>query len=160
MKAGATLVAGLLALSLGALLLESCSSDFHFHAEMIEGRLTFVPTGSWFSRPDRFCMVDVRTSSGPHAEAEAGDDPRQIARGSYWAYRLKGCNNKFPFVYGQPLKGAPGLDRRSGQERPHVQAKQLLPNVVYEAFILAPRSAYGSARFILDGQGHVRNLGR
>ncbi|MDF2638847.1 MAG: hypothetical protein K0R64_1831 [Novosphingobium lindaniclasticum] len=142
-----------------ALLLGSCSSDFDFHAEMIGGRLAFVPTGNWFSRPDRFCMVDVRASSGPRAKAEAGDDPQQIAEGAYWSYWPDGCNNRFPFVYGQALKGKSVLDTRSGLERPHVRAKRLSPNVVYEIRVLAPRSAYGSARFALDGQGHVRNFG-
>ena len=143
-----------------ALLLGSCSSDFEFHAEMIGGRLAFVPTGSWFSRPDRFCMVDVRASNGPPAKAEAGDDPRQIAAGVYWSYGLNGCDNTFPFVYGQALKGRSVLDKRSGSERRHVRAKRLSPNVIYEILVLAPRSAHGSARFALDGHGHVKNFGR
>lgn len=154
MKWSAILVAGLLALLLG-----SCSSDFDFHAEMIEGRLTFVPTGSWFSRPDRFCMVDVRTPRGPRAKAEAGDDPGQIANGAYWSYSLKGCENKFPFVYGQALNGTSVPGRHGRAERPHVSAKPLSPNVVYEIHVLAPRSAHGGVRFVLDGKGHVKNFG-
>lgn len=141
--------------------LGSCSFVFDIRAEMIDGQLTFVPEGSWWTRPGCLFEISVEARGGPAAIPEPDDDARDVERGTYWSQSVgrEVCENPFPIRYGQNLKGTP-YRFAEGDEAGHVAPKPLKPGVIYFVFALSPGSGSGGGYFRLDGRGGVENIAR
>lgn len=141
----------------GLLMLGGCSYNFDVRAVMTDGRLTFIADGP--SRSRARCVsrvevmpVEVSPSSGP--ETMRAGRHRVYAWVDHGGY---GCDDRFPIVYGQALKGADVRD--SGAAFEDVAPKALEVGRVYNVMVTVGATGYGGGSFRLLSNGTVENLG-
>ena len=150
----------LVAISLGAFALGSCSYAYDLLAVVIDGRLAFIVDPSSDRKAD--CIGSIHVSvdkGGPIARAEEGDDEALVQNGGvYWwkSTEVSSCENSFPIFYGQQIEGAPFI---YDEGRPiSVEAKPLRIGMVYEVTTTGSGSGSGEGRFRIDRNGRVENL--
>ena len=122
------------------LFLSGCSYTYDVIAVVRSGRLYFEVGPRSGREPE--CLRNIEID-----EAESG---REV-----WSQSVDyedDCDNKFPFEYGAPFKGA-----REAQW-PWVQAQKLRQDVVYVVTTTTGATGYGSGQFVLRRDGTVKNL--
>ena len=137
--------------------LTGCSYTYRIRADIISGKLVFVPNStSIWGGPDCIRSVSVTAVDGPAAKATKDDDPKYVALGHYWNKRLdvNSCNNKYPLIYGSKLRGLTYYK----DNRYNVEAKRLSRGVLYEIAIDSEGSGYGGGKFIIGHDGVVSNI--
>ena len=139
------------------LALSGCSSIYEVRAVIVDGKVAFVPaqTDIW-GEPDCIYNIYVSAEEGPPETPQAGDSVGMVENGVYWheGFAVTSCENPFPIVYGDPLKGPPF--REGDGDR--VKAKPLRVSVVYEVTTASQGSAYGGGKFMITNQRKIVNL--
>ena len=130
------------------------------------GRLAFIVDPSSSSEPKCMNGITVSTDKGETATAKAasGDDEQLVANGVFWWKSLEAdCENRFPIIYGQTLKGQrlvyDGKVRGAapGERSSIVEAKPLHVGVVYEVTTTSGATGYGSGWFRIMPDRRVEN---
>ncbi|MET4132550.1 hypothetical protein ABIE62_001685 [Porphyrobacter sp. MBR-155] len=139
------------------LALSGCSSVYDVRAVVIDGKVAFVPTDTdiW-GEPDCIYSISVSAADGPSTNPEEGDSLGMVENGMYWheSFAVTSCENPFPVVYGEPLKGPPFREN----DEYAVKAKPLRVGVVYEVTTVSEGSASGVGKFMVTEQRRVVNL--
>jgi len=151
---------------MAALALGSCSYSYKLLAVVMGGRLAFIVDPSSSSEPECMNGITVSTDKGETATARAapGDDEQLVANGVFWWKSLEAdCENRFPIIYGQTLKGqrlvydgkVPGA--APGEMSSAVEAKPLHVGVVYEVTTTSGATGYGAGWFRITPDRRVEN---
>jgi hypothetical protein len=149
----------LLAISLLALTLGSCSYGCDILAVVIGGRLAFIvdPASEW--QPDCIYGISVEADKGePKAEPEKTDDRLLVTNGGlYWdqTFAVTSCENRFPIFYGAPLQGPPFV--YNGKGLGSVAAKPLRVGALYHV-TTSGDGGYGNGWFRIMPDWRVENL--
>ena len=151
-----------------ALLLSGCSYAYDLQAVVIDGKVAFVVSPSSPRHPDCIREITVETDDA-RAEATRRDDQEAVARGVFWDQSLShegGCQNEFPIVYGEPLKGSPlvyegqGLpEGMQGQRANTVMPKLLRIGATYTVSTTSGSTGYGCGRFRITQDRKIENFG-
>ena len=142
---------------IGLLALGGCSDTFDVRAVMTDGRLTFVADGP--SRGRARCVSHVAVMVA-EASPSSGHGPYEAWRQRAYAWVDQGgygCDDRFPIVYGQALKGEDV--RSSGPTFEDVAPKALEVGRVYIVMVTVDATGYGGGSFRLLPDGTVENLG-
>lgn len=135
------------------LTLSGCSYSYDVQAKVSDGRLILAANPQWGAD----CVSHVEVTS----EEDDG--------GTAWEQTIAdddGCENKFPIVYGVPLRGQPHIYQSGGvpaamvgTPAPSVDAKKLRTGVTYTVSTTTGATGYGCGRSRIRPDRQVENLG-
>lgn len=139
------------------LTLSGCSYSYGVQAKFSDGRLIFDANPQWGAD----CVRRV--------EVSADDDERPEAMGTVWEQAISHedrCQNTFPIIYGEPLKGKPHVydsggvpQELRGRPASSVSPRPLHIGVLYTVDTTTGATGYGCGRFRILPNRRVENLG-
>lgn len=156
----------LLGISTAAIALSGCSYGYALKAVAIDGKLAFIVDPASSHQPKCINAITVEVDDGETARASPvpGDDRKLVEVGTFWQQSMEpNCQNPFPIVYGQSLKGqrmiygdgVPAPDR--GEYSAVVKAKALKRGVVYSVATTSGATGYGGCYFRIAPDGRVES---
>jgi hypothetical protein len=123
---------------------------------MIDGRVAFVVDPNSHQQADCISSIYVKVGhGGPIAEPIGGDDVGLVTNGGiyWWDFKdVRSCDNPFPIIYGNELKGKP-FDSVG-----YVAPKPLIADVVYMVETGGSGSGSGTAWFKITPYGDIENF--
>lgn len=137
------------------LTLSGCSYSYDVQAKVTNGRLMFDANPQWGA--DCVRRVEVR--------AEEDED----SAGAVWEQSIShqdDCENTFPIIYGESLKGQPHVydsggvpEQLRGRPANQIHPKPLRTGVLYTVNTTTGATGYGCGRFRILSDRRIENLG-
>jgi hypothetical protein len=139
-------------LILSMLMISGCSYSYEIKTSVSGGQVVFSANPQWGADCVRHVFVGEVTSEGIEDEGVMWD--RSISHED-------ACENTFPIVYGEPLKGRPHVYQTAGEKAQLARSigpKPLSTGVLYEVHTTTGATGYGCGRFQIDSNGQVQSF--